>query len=89
MYGTNTLLFSERYHFFKLKQEARSYLELATLVKEKAAFCKLGDFNVPAFALVFTLGINDLQLREKLFEIKNCTLEQALAIAQKKEQITT
>ena len=70
--------------FFYLKQEARSYLEFATLIKEKAAFCKLGDFYVPVLALVFTMGINDPQLREKFLEIENCTLEQALAIAQKK-----
>ncbi|VDD92643.1 unnamed protein product [Enterobius vermicularis] len=89
MYGTKTLLFSERYHFFHLKQEAKSYLEFATLIREKAAFCELGDFYVPALALVFTVGINDPQLREKFLEIENCTLEQALAIAQKKEQITT
>ena len=35
------------------------------------------------------MGSNDSQPREKFLEIENCTLEQALAIAQKKEQITT
>ena len=35
------------------------------------------------------MGINDPQLREKFLEIENCTLAQALATAQKKEQVTT
>ena len=64
-------------------------MEFATLIKEKAVFCELGDFYVPALALVFTISINDPQLCEKFLEIENCTLEQALAIAQKKKQITT
>ena len=87
--GLKRFFFLERYHFFHLKQEAKSHLEFATFIKQKASFCELGDFYVPALALVFTMDINDPQLHEKFLEIENCTLEQALAIAQKKEQITT
>ena len=71
------LLFSERYHFFYLKQESRNYVEFASFIKEKAAFCELSDFYVLAFALVFTMGINKVSLREKFLEIENCILEQA------------
>ena len=88
MYEIETFFFSER-PFVHLEEGARSYLELAALIKEKAALCESGNFYVPAFALVFTMGINDPQLREKFLEIEYCTLEQALAIAQKKEQTTT
>ena len=87
MYAAKKFLFLERYHFFKLEQESRSHVELATFIKEEAAFCELGDFYVLALALVFTMGINDVSLREKFLEIENCTLEQALSIAQKKENI--
>lgn len=43
---------------------------------------------MPTFVLVFTICINGLQLNEKFLEIENCTLEQALAIAQEKQEIT-
>ena len=74
---------------FYLKQKSWSYVEFATFIKKKAAFCGLSYFYVPALALLSTVGINDVSLRDKFLEIENCTLKQALSIAQKKENYAT
>ena len=77
MCAAKKLLFSKRYHFFYLKHESRNCVGFACSIKKKAAFCELGDFYVLALALVFTMGINNVSLREKFLEIEKCILEQA------------
>ena len=53
---------------------------------EKAVPCSLGDFYEPAVALVFTICVNNPGARAKFLELKNCTLDRALFIAQKRTQ---
>ena len=83
MHGVKTLLFAEHYRLYHLEQGSQSFPEFANIIKERAALCSLGDFYEPALALVFTMGINDPHVRAKFLKVEDCTLDQALSVAQK------
>lgn len=68
----------ERYKFFNIKQEDKTFEQLVTAVKNQAPLCEFGNLKDDLIQTMIIIAIKDEEVKEKLLHITDLTLEKLI-----------